>query len=445
MDENNIFLDAKTSRVYLRLSLPLVLSMVVTLIYNLADTFFVARTGNTDLIAGVSLCAPVFTFLMAIGNIFGQGGSSLISRLIGQNDIESSKRASSFCFYITLIAGIFTGIIMLIFREPILHLLGSDGMTHGYASDYYTPLIIGTPLVMLSFIHSNLLRSEGMAKESMIGTVGGALVNIILDPLLISTFGYGAAGAAVATVIGYAFSDIYFLIAVMHRSRVLSASPRMITIKPVYAAEIIRIGIPAALANVMQSFTAIMTNQYLLPYGNDKIAAMGIVLKVSMIALLVLTGFAFGAQPLFGFYFGSNDRKRLRELLRFTLCFILAVACVITILIIISAPMLMKVFVDDSNMIRDGALMLRLQVLTMPLVGIVLLSMIIFQSAGKALGSFVLSISRQGVIFFLALLILSHAAGYIGIIASQAAADMLTAIAAIILFQAQLRHEFKLQ
>ena len=274
----------------------------------------------------------------------------------------------------------------------------------------------------------------------MIGTVGGALVNIILDPLLISTFGYGAAGAAVATVIGYAFSDIYFLIAVMHRSRVLSASPRMIAIKPVYAAEIIRIGIPAALANVMQSFTAIMTNQYLLPYGNDKIAAMGIVLKVSMIALLVLTGFAFGAQPLFGFYFGSNDRKRLRELLRFTLCFILAVACVITILIIISAPMLMKVFVDDSNMIRDGVLMLRLQVLTMPLVGIVLLSMIIFQSAGKALGSFVLSISRQGVIFFLALLILSHAAGYIGIIASQAAADVLTVIAAIILFQAQLRN-----
>lgn len=219
----------------------------------------------------------------------------------------------------------------------------------------------------------------------------------------------------------------------------------MIAIKPVYAAEIIRIGIPAALANVMQSFTAIMTNQYLLPYGNDKIAAMGIVLKVSMIALLVLTGFAFGAQPLFGFYFGSNDRKRLRELLRFTLCFILAVACVITILIIISAPMLMKVFVDDSNMIRDGALMLRLQVLTMPLVGIVLLSMIIFQSAGKALGSFVLSISRQGMIFFLALLILSHAAGYIGIIASQAAADVLTVIAAIILFQAQLRNKFKLQ
>lgn len=200
MDENNIFLDAKTSQVYLRLSLPLVLSMVVTLIYNLADTFFVARTGNTDLIAGVSLCAPVFTFLMAIGNIFGQGGSSLISRLTGQNDTESSKRASSFCFYITLIVGICTGIVMLISREPILHLLGSDGMTHGYASDYYTPLIIGTPVVMLSFIHSNLLRSEGMAKESMIGTVGGALVNIILDPLLISTFGYGAAGAAVATV-----------------------------------------------------------------------------------------------------------------------------------------------------------------------------------------------------------------------------------------------------
>ena len=434
MDQSNIFLDENTPKVYLRLSLPLVLSMAVTLIYNLADTFFVAQTGNTELIAGVSLCAPVFTFLMAIGNIFGQGGSSLISRLIGQNDTEASKRASSFCFYTAILAGILTGATMLIFRGFFLNLLGSDSMTLDYASDYYTPLIIGTPFVMLSFIHSNLLRSEGMAKESMTGTISGALVNIILDPLLISTFGYGAAGAAIATVVGYAVSDIYFLIIVIRKSRVLSASSIL---------QIIKIGIPAALANVMQSFTAIMTNQYLLPYGNDKIAAMGIVLKVSMIALLILTGFAFGAQPLFGYYFGSGDRKKLRALLRFTLLFILAAACLLTVSIIIFSSSLMKVFVDDSGMIAEGSLMLRLQVVTMPLVGLILLLMIIFQSAGKALGSFILSISRQGIIFFIVLAILCRVAGYTGIILSQAAADIITAVIAAILFRLQIMKEFR--
>ena len=386
MDQSNIFLDENTPKVYLRLSLPLVLSMAVTLIYNLADTFFVAQTGNTELIAGVSLCAPVFTFLMAIGNIFGQGGSSLISRLIGQNDTEASKRTSSFCFYAAILAGILIGAIMLIFRGFFLNLLGSDSMTLDYASDYYTPLIIGTPFVMLSFIHSNLLRSEGMAKESMTGTISGALVNIILDPLLISTFGYGAAGAAIATVVGYAVSDIYFLIIVIRKSRVLSASP-----------------------------------------AKASIASSSI----------------FGAQPLFGYYFGSGDRKKLRALLRFTLLFILAAACLLTVSIIIFSSSLMKVFVDDSGMIAEGSLMLRLQVVTMPLVGLILLLMIIFQSAGKALGSFILSISRQGIIFFIVLAILCRVAGYTGIILSQAAADIITAVIAAILFRLQIMKEFR--
>ena len=176
---------------------------------------------------------------------------------------------------------------------------------------------------------------------------------------------------------------------------------------------------------------------------NDKIAAMGIVLKVSMIALLILTGFAFGAQPLFGYYFGSGDRKKLRALLRFTLLFILAAACLLTVSIIIFSSSLMKVFVDDSGMIAEGSLMLRLQVVTMPLVGLILLLMIIFQSAGKALGSFILSISRQGIIFFLVLAILCRAAGYTGIILSQAAADIITAVIAAILFRLQIMKEFR--
>lgn len=222
--ENQIFNEPKVSKAYIRLSIPLVLSMLVTLIYNLADTFFVAQTNDTNLVAGVSLGMPIFTLLMALGNIFGQGGSSLISRLLGQKDEEGVRRVSSFCFYVTIFLGIIISAIMLIFRIPILYLIGANEETFIHASNYFIYLVIGSPIIMLSFIHSNLLRSEGMSKESMIGTVLGALVNIALDPLFIFTFNLGAMGAAIATVIGYLCTDIYFIFVILKKSRILSVN-----------------------------------------------------------------------------------------------------------------------------------------------------------------------------------------------------------------------------
>lgn len=438
MEENNIFESDNIPQSYLRLAFPVVLSMVVTLIYNLADTYFVARTGSTALVAGVSLGAPLFTALMAIGNIFGQGGSVLISRLMGQASTDEAGKVSSFCFYVTIIIGIAIASLLLLLRMPFLQLLGANEETLEYASDYFIPLAIGAPLIMLSFIHSNLLRSEGMSRESMIGTVAGAAANIILDPIMISSLGWGAAGAAIATVIGYAISDLFFLFFVLRRSRILSVGVRLGLPSSASVQQIIGIGIPAAIANLMQSFTAVMTNKFLLPYGNDKIAAMGIVLKVSMIALLILTGLAFGGQPLYGYCFGKGDRERLVRLFRFSFLFILAVAAVLTVLLVISAPLLMRVFMDDDRIVQDGALMLRSQVITMPLVGLVLLFTIIFQSAGKVAGSFCLSISRQGVIFFLALVLGNLFLGYMGVVISQAVSDIITALIAVLLFRAQL-------
>ena len=443
MEKANVFESRDIPRSYLTLAIPVVLSMVVTLIYNLADTFFVARTNSTALVAGVSLGAPVFTALMAIGNIFGQGGSILISRLIGQNDTDNAERTSSFCFYITFFLGIIIAFLMLLFRIPILGILGADSETFKYASDYYIPLAIGAPFIMLSFIHSNLLRSEGLSKESMIGTAGGAIVNIILDPIMISGLGWGASGAAIATVIGYIFSDAVFLVMVKRKSRILSVSIRKLKLSSSFIRQIVGIGIPAAIANMMQSFTAVMTNQYLLPYGNDKIAAMGIVLKVSMIALLILTGLAFGGQPLYGYYFGRGDKKRLSELFRVAFVFSLSGAVVLTVLIIVLSPFLMGIFMDAENIIKDGTFMLRAQVITMPLVALVLLFTIIFQSAGKVAGSFVLSISRQGVIFLIVLVIGNIFAGYIGVMATQAVSDIITSLIAIILFRVQLSGTFR--
>lgn len=443
--ENEIFRESKISKAYIRLSLPLVFSMVVTLIYNLADTYFVAQTNDTNIVAGVSLGMPVFTLLMAFGNIFGQGGGSLISRLLGQKDEQGVHHVSSFCFYIAVCLGMIIAIVMLILRIPLLYVIGASAETFTHASNYYIYLAIGAPAVMLSFIHSNFLRSEGMSKESMMGTILGAVVNIVLDPVFISILGLGASGAAIATVIGYVFSDIFFIYIVVKKSKILSINPKDINIPAKFMRQILGIGIPAAIVNLMQSVNVVLMNQFLLPFGNDKIAAMGIVLKVNMIALLLLTGFAFGGQPLFGYYYGANDKKRLSELLHFCAWFISMIALILTAIIFLAAPFLMKCFMKNESIINDGTVMLRWQVITMICVGIVLLMTIIFQSMGKVAGSFILSISRQGIIFLVTLVIAYNTLGYMGIIISQATADLLTAVIAVILFKNQLYKEFNFE
>ena len=189
MSEKKIFDTERLIPTYFKVALPVVFSMVITLIYNLADTYFIAQTNDNLLVAGVSLCAPVFTALMAIGNIFGQGGSSLISRLLGKGDRDSVRRVSSFCFYQSILTGVLVAVPMLLFRKPVLNLLGASENTVSHAESYYLVIVGGAPLVILSFIHSNLMRSEGMSSLSMICTVSGSVLNIILDPIFISGLG----------------------------------------------------------------------------------------------------------------------------------------------------------------------------------------------------------------------------------------------------------------
>ena len=420
-------------RSYFKMAFPVVLGLVVTLIYNLADTFFIAQTNDTNLIAGVSLCSPVFTALMAFGNIYGQGGSSLISRMLGQQDADGVKRVSSFCFYVAMGPGGVLAIVMSVFHKPILSLLGADADTLPHAFDYYIVLVLCAPIMVLSFIHSSLVRCEGMSTESMIGTVIGAVVNIILDPILISAFGMGAMGAAIATVIGYLCSVLYFLWLLHKKSRCLSVNPAQCRVEGDELRQILGVGVTAALSNLMQSLCVIVMNQFLLPYGNDKIAAMGIVLKINMIAQLVLTGFAFGGVPLFGYLYGAGKRSDMKKLVRFCICFLSVFSLVLTAILCLFAAPLMSVFLKDAAMIAAGAEMLRWQAVSTVFAGIVLLLTVLFQSTGKVAPSFVLSISRQGVAFVAALLVCVKLFAYNGVLMGQAVADVVSAIIAVLL------------
>ena len=426
-----IFDTSHLYRTYFKMALPVVLGLVVTLIYNLADTFFIAQTNDTALIAGVSVCSPVFTTLMAFGNIYGQGGSSLISRLLGQNDLNGTKRVSSFCFYIAIATGVVLAVLMMVFRSPLLVLLGTDSDTFSHARDYYSVLAVCAPIVVLSFIHSNLVRCEGLASQSMIGSVFGTVINIILDPILISVLHMGALGAAIATVIGYLCSDLYFLWLLHKKSRCLSVSLAQCRVHADEVKQILGVGITAALTNLMQSLTVIVLNQFLLSYGSDQIAAMGIVLKINMIVQLILTGFAFGAVPLFGYLYGAKLHKEMKKLLTFCICFLSGIALVLTVVLCVRANAFLQIFVQDESMIHTGAQMLRWQAISAVFAGIVLLCTVLFQAMGKILPSFLLSISRQGIVFLIALLLCSALFHYTGILMAQAVADVLSALLAI--------------
>ncbi len=432
--QNEIFEVMPVRKAYMKMALPVVLSMVISLIYNMVDTYFIAKTGNTNLVAGVSLGAPIFTLMIALGDILGLGGSSVISRLFGEQRVEDGKRLSVFCFYGALLGGIVVTGVLLLFRSPILYLLGADADTFYYTSQYYTWIALGAPFLILNFTPSNLLRSEGLATQSMTGSILGAVVNMLLDPVFIFGLGMGAGGAAIATVIGYICGDLYFVWILLTKSQKLSIQPKLLHITFAELGAILAIGFPASITNLMQSLGITLTNRFLLTYGNDKIAVMGIVMKINMIAVLILVGFAFGGQALVGYNYGSGNRKRFHEIVAFSYRFEAGLALIISALLFILAPLLIHAFLKDPTLEKTGIVMLRFQLSGMIFVAVVLISTCVFQATGKAIGALILSASRQGVIFAVVLFIASRSAGYYGILASQPLADLLTAVIAMLLY-----------
>ena len=428
--ENELFERASVPKAYMKLALPVVMSMMVSLVYNMVDTYFIALTGKQELVAGVSLAAPIFTLMMAFGDIFGLGGSSLISRLFGERRDEEAKRASAFCLWAAIGFGIFVTIVLLVFRTPILKLLGTDAATFEYAGEYYTWIAVGAASIILGLVPSNILRTEGLATQAMAGSILGSIVNIILDPVFIFGLGQGAAGAAMATVIGNVIADVYYIYVMNKKAKRLSVSLKEIKIPGTMIRDILVIGIPASITNLMQSIMIMITNHYLIAYGTDKVAAMGIALKANMISAFILVGFAFGGQPLVGYNYGAKNQKRLKEILRFAYLFEAGLALAFTILISIFAPFIIKIFMNQSDIITNGAMMLRFQQFSMVFMAITLVSTCVCQSVGSAAGALILSISRQGVVYAALLIVLKSVFGYTGILATQACADVVTALIA---------------
>lgn len=432
MDE--LFSKAPVKKAYFTLALPVVMGMITTMIYNLADTIFIAKTGNPKLVAGVTIGAPLFTLLLAIADIFGLGGSSVASRLLGEKHYDQVKRVNSFCIYGGIIMGIALTVILLVFERPFLHLLGANASTYKQAAAFYRILSFGATFVILSVIPQNLIRTEGLAKQAMIAAVAGTVLSIILDPIFIFALRLGTAGVASANVIGYICSDLVLVYMINHRAHYVPLNIRFLTFNPRMIWEVTKIGIPSSITNFALTFGMALLNSSLAVYGASIVAAMGITQKIYGVLILVIVGFAFGAQPLIGYNYGAHQWQRLHEIISFDFMVQIVYAVIVGGLLTIAAHPVSALFMHQEVIVNASAYMLRATVITTPVVGIILVYTTVFQSIGNATGAFIMSISRQGVIYWLVLEILKAWVGYHGIVWSQAVADILTCLIGFVIY-----------
>ena len=434
MQDNSLMSSMKVSKAVAKMAIPSVISSLVTVVYNMADTFFVGQTGDPLQVAAVSLTNPIFILLMAFANMFGMGGSAVASMALGEHNEKRVKNASAFMTYASLVVGIIVMAVLLIFMKPVLTLFGADAQTYDFARGYVLHISYGAPFVIWSAAASFIVRAEGSSKEAMIGSMIGTVSNIVLDPVFISGFGMGAAGAAIATTIGNILASLYFVWYFLKKSTYFSIIPKDFKISDGVMSRICATGFPTAIFSVLMSVSTIVLNQILVAYGNAPVAAFGVVFKANMFITFLQLGLANGVQPLLGYNYGSGDTKRFRSVEMFTKKCCVIVGALATLLFFVLRTQIITMFINDTDVIYYGVKMLTAYMLSGPVIGILFVNMNCMQSTNRALPATILSILRQGALLIPLFFILNLAFGINGVFFAQAVTDYVAIILSVIIW-----------
>ena len=435
MDEHELMGKLKVSKAVAKMAVPSVISSLVTVVYNMADTFFVGQTGDPLQVAAVSLTNPIFILMMAFANMFGMGGSAVLSMALGAKDERRAKNASSFVTYASLIVGVVFALILIVFMDPILALFGANAETYEFARGYTFHIAYGAPFIIWSAAASFIVRAEGASREAMIGSMIGTIANIVLDPIFISMLGQGTAGAAIATTIGNVMASGYYLWYFLRKSRMLSISWRYFTVRGGILTKICSSGLPTAIFSALMSVSTIVLNQLLVVYGNDPVAAIGIVFKANMFITFLQMGLANGVQPLLGYNYGAGNMERFREVESYTKKCCLAAGVIATVLYFVFREEIISLFISDSDVIAYGVQMLIAYMLSGPVIGILFVNMNCMQSVGHAFPATVLSVLRQGILLIPLLYLLRALFGLNGVILGQSVTDYIAVILSIFMWR----------
>ncbi|MDD4310602.1 MAG: MATE family efflux transporter [Candidatus Cloacimonetes bacterium] len=416
------------TKAILHLALPSVLSMLVNILYNLTDTFFIGKLNDPIPVAAVTMALPLFIFQMAIAGIFGMGGGSYLSRLLGKRDYEAAKETTSTAIFSSAIMSVILGAIGILLIPKILIAVGASAQTWEPTAQYMRVILIGSPFTLLSFTLVQLIRAEGAAREAMNGLFIGTGANIILDPLFIFVFNMGVTGAAVATVIGQALGTLYYLNYYFQKKSVAAPSRKYLHLRWQCYKEILFIGIPASLGQIMMSIGNTLSFKLASVYGDSHIAALGVASRVFSIPIFVFIGISIGVQSLIGFNFGAHNYTRMKQAIRTSITINLLLAVLFTILFALIPRALISVFIKDTVIMDIGTVILDAYVFAIPFAAIGMILMVTLQAMGKALPALIVALSRQGIVYIPLIIALNRYYGFQGLVFALPVADAITTV-----------------
>ena len=424
VEQKRIYMtEQPVEKLVCRLAVPTIMSMLVTSFYNMADTFFVGKL-DTQSTAAVGVVFSLMAIIQAVGFFFGHGSGNYISRQLGAGNTEEAEKMSAVGFFTSFLAGIVIMAVCIFFIQPLSYALGSTPTIQPYTVAYLRIILFGAPAMTASLVLNNQMRFQGSAFYAMIGIVSGAVINIVLDPLLIFTCGMGVAGAALATTVSQYISFCFLLVMATKggniRIRFRNFKPSLHFYK-----EIVRGGSPSLFRQGLASIATICLNHAAGVYGDAAIAGMSIVNRIMMFANSALIGFGQGFQPVCGFNYGAGKYKRVLKAFWFCVKLSLVVLLVLAVIVYLLAPQFVTAFRrDDAEVIAVGTAALRYTVIAFPLSSWMVMCNMMLQSIGKGLKASIVASARQGIFFLPLIAILPHLLGLTGVEICQAVSDV---------------------
>ena len=436
-DKIQLFETTPIPRAVAALSIPTVVTSLVMILYNLADTYFVGLLNDPVQSAAVTLTAPVILAFNAVINLFGIGCSSLMSRSLGKKDYETVRRTSVFGIYSAIAFSALFSVLTIIFRKGLLHILGADETTFDATLDYMLwTVFVGVAPSILNVVLANMIRSEGASLHAGIGTMGGCILNVILDPIFILPWGLGmgAAGAGLATFVSNVCACIYFFVylRIKKGKTFVSVDIRLYSLDKKIIAEVAKVGIPAAIQNLLNVTGSTILNNFTSSFGTDAVAAMGIAHKLNMVPMYVSMGMGQGIMPLVGYNYASGDRKRMKNCITFTSKIAIVFIVAASAAYYFCADGLIALFIDNESVVGYGAAFLRGFCLGLPFLAVDFLAVGIFQAVGKGKESLIFAIMRKVLLEIPALYILNRLFPLYGLAYSQLCAEVVLAVAAVV-------------
>ena len=438
--KTELFEKMPVGKALLTMAIPTIVSQLITMIYNLADTVFIGMSNDPYKVAAASVVAVLFFMLTALANLFGVGGGSLLSRLLGQKRENDARRVGAFSIYGALIISAVYALVCFLFTEPLARLLGASDNTVGYASNYMLwVVVIGAIPSTVGLTMSHLLRSAGYSKESGFGLALGGVANIVLDPLFMFVIlppGNEVTGAAIATFLSNCITLVYFLFIYSRlKGTVLSLSPKIARIEKALVLDILSIGLPSALTTLLANITSIVKNNLTADYGDVELAAYGIVMKADMLPLNIGMGLCQGMMPLVAYNYAAKNYPRMRSFTKAAQVSGMAAACVFIVISQIFARQIVWLFIRDEATIAYGTNFLRIACLATPFVISNFQKIFCLQAMGKGKESLLLGVCRQGLFAIPIMLILNHFVGLYGVVAAQLVSDSCTFVLATVIYR----------